>query len=276
LADLCRETAARERVQPYLVEKDYYLTRLLWVLGVRFSDSLLLKGGTLLSKVDLGFFRMSEDADFVIPEAPRRTKGENMRRLNVVRDALADLEPEIGVERRYPSGEDFDKGSHRRWDLDYRSEFGNHSIQLEVSLHPTIKPPRQVRLKQLLNDPIIGDYSAAECWALDADEARAEKVRAAFTREAIRDFYDLDRLAHASVDVSSPSFLELVNAKLAELGAANFVDQVQPFGLNASRRKSLEHGLRAELPAVLRADAPAFNLVEMLQLFERLWGAGRT
>jgi predicted nucleotidyltransferase component of viral defense system len=56
LADLCREAAARESVQPDLVEKDFYLTRLLWALGDRFGDQLLLKGGTLLSKVDLGFF----------------------------------------------------------------------------------------------------------------------------------------------------------------------------------------------------------------------------
>lgn len=29
LADLCREAAERERVQPILVEKDFHLTRLL-------------------------------------------------------------------------------------------------------------------------------------------------------------------------------------------------------------------------------------------------------
>jgi hypothetical protein len=37
LADLSRETAAREGVQPQLVEKDFYLTRLLWALGERFG-----------------------------------------------------------------------------------------------------------------------------------------------------------------------------------------------------------------------------------------------
>jgi predicted nucleotidyltransferase component of viral defense system len=67
LADLCREAAARERVQPQLVEKDFYLTRLLWALGQSVGEGLLLKGGTLLSKVDLGFFRLSEDADLVLP-----------------------------------------------------------------------------------------------------------------------------------------------------------------------------------------------------------------
>ena len=91
LADLCRETAARERVQPQLVEKDFYLTRLLWVLGQSFGDALLLKGGTLLSKVDLGFFRMSEDADLVLPGLPSRQRLPNVRRMHRIRDALGEI-----------------------------------------------------------------------------------------------------------------------------------------------------------------------------------------
>ncbi|MFN0060921.1 MAG: type IV toxin-antitoxin system AbiEi family antitoxin [Myxococcaceae bacterium] len=74
LADLCREVAANERLQPATVEKDFYLTRLLWALGQCFGETLLLKGGTLLSKVDLGFQRMSENADLVIPAAASRYK----------------------------------------------------------------------------------------------------------------------------------------------------------------------------------------------------------
>jgi hypothetical protein len=44
-------------------------------------------------------------------------------------------------------------------------------------------------------------------------------VRAAFTREAIHDLYDLEQLAQASADLSSPQFIQLVDAKLAELDA---------------------------------------------------------
>lgn len=160
-------------MQPHLVEKDFYLTRLLWALGEKFGDRLLLKGGTLLSKVDLGFFRMSEDADLVMPGAPSHVRGSNMRSLNVVRDALDELEELVGVKRRFPSGEDSEKGAHRRWDLDYESEFGVQSIQLEVSLRPVLREPRRVILKQLLNDPLAGSYNEAFCWALDASEARA-------------------------------------------------------------------------------------------------------
>lgn len=272
IADLCRETAARESVQPDLVEKDFYLTRLLWALGQTFGEGLLLKGGTLFSKVDLGFFRMSSDADLVVPEEASTGKGSNMRRLNKIRDGLRTLESIVGVTRRFPSGEDFDRGSHRRWDLDYSSEFGPQSIQLEVSLRPALRKPRRVRLKQLLVDPLAGDYEAAFCWALDATEARAEKVRAAFTREAIRDFYDLERFADTGADLSSSGFIALVNAKLNELGAAPLESQPRPFALDARRRRALEKGLKADLPPVLKMNAPPFDLDRMLRRFEHLWG----
>ena len=72
LADLCREAAARTGIQPQLIEKDFHLTRLLGMLGQLLGPGALLKGGTLLSKVDLGFFRMSEDADLVVPGEPSR------------------------------------------------------------------------------------------------------------------------------------------------------------------------------------------------------------
>jgi predicted nucleotidyltransferase component of viral defense system len=58
------------------------LTRLLWALGQRLGDAVLLKGGTLLSKVDLGFFRMSEDADLFVPGAPSRVRKLNVSRID--------------------------------------------------------------------------------------------------------------------------------------------------------------------------------------------------
>ncbi|HYV44173.1 MAG TPA: nucleotidyl transferase AbiEii/AbiGii toxin family protein [Myxococcaceae bacterium] len=271
LAELCREIGGREAVQPDLVEKDVYLTRLLWALGQRFGDQLLLKGGTLLSKVDLGFFRMSEDADLVLSEKASHNKGSNMRRINQVRDALGEIEPISGAKRRFPGGDDSERGSHRRWDLDYPSEFGPQSIQLEVSLRPALRPTRRVSLGQLLQDPLLGDYRGAFCWALDPDEARAEKVRAAFTRDAIRDFYDLERFAEVGADLTSARFVDLVNAKLRELDAAPIHQQPRPLGVTAARRRALEQGLKMELPAVLRASAPPFDLARMLQRFERMW-----
>jgi hypothetical protein len=271
LADLSRETAAREGVQPQLVEKDFYLTRLLWALDERFGRDLLLKGGTLLSKVDLGFFRMSEDADLVLPGAPSRYKGTNAKRLHNVPDAIRELGPVVGVTARLPGGELFERGAHGLWELDYPSEFGRQGIKLDVAIRPLLAEPREVHLGQLISDPLLGDYRPASCWALDAGEARAEKVRAAFTRDAIRDFYDLERLAEEGADLSSREFIALVDRKLAELNERPLHEQPPSFGVTDRRRRALEAGLRRELPAVLRAGAPAFELDKTLSRFDRLW-----
>mgnify|MGYP002813578143 CR=1 FL=1 len=51
-----------------LIEKDYFCTALLEYLASA-SKELVFKGGTCLAKVHAGFYRLSEDLDFVIPMA---------------------------------------------------------------------------------------------------------------------------------------------------------------------------------------------------------------
>jgi hypothetical protein len=272
IADLCRKAAASQGVQPQIVEKDFYLTRLLWALGSRLGDGLLLKGGTLLSKVDLGFFRMSEHADFVLSGVPSRRKGANARRFEPVRSTLKAVEDEVGAKLLFPGGEAFDRHAHVLWRLEYPSDFGPQQVLVEMTLRPILRPPRRVALGQLLQDPLLGDHRPAFCWALDPDEARAEKVRAVFTREASRDFYDLDRLADKGADFVSTAFVQLVDAKLEELGAAPLADQGASFALNPTRRQALDASLTRDLPAVLRRGAPAFDLDATIARFNRLWG----
>lgn len=271
LADLCREAASRERVQPHVVEKDFYLTRLLWALGQTLGDLVLLKGGTLLSKVDLGFKRMSEDVDLVMPRAPTK-KRANVLALDSVRDVLRAVVDEVGLKLPFPDGAHFERGAHRQWDLPYESAFGPQAIKLEVSLGPTIRPARRVSLAQLLVDPLVGSYHSAFCYAIDADEARAEKVRASFTRDAVRDLFDLEQLARAGADLSSPEFVRLVDAKLAELDAPPLREQARSFGAGTGpRRKALEASVVRELPAVVRIDEPPLDLEKVFERFNRLW-----
>ena len=56
-------TAATTGFQPALVEKDYFASVVLEWLASR-RPELVFKGGTALSKVHSGFFRLSEDLDF--------------------------------------------------------------------------------------------------------------------------------------------------------------------------------------------------------------------
>lgn len=272
LADLSREAAAIEGVEPALVEKDFYLTRLLWALALALEDKALLKGGTLLSKVDLGFFRMSEDVDLVVPGEPSRFKSTNAGRMKIIRSTLREAATLAGLQLPFPGGTSFENGAHAVWELPYESHFGRQAIRVEASLRPAIRTGRHVRLRQLLKDSLLGDYSQAACWALDEDEARAEKVRAACTREAIRDFYDLDRLLDAGKDFTSKTFTDLVDIKLRELNAPPLRQlKPAPFGLTDGRLKKLKFSEKRELPIVLRASAPSFSLGEMLRRFETLW-----
>ena len=265
-------------VQPWAVEKDFYLTRLIWALAEARGDRLLLKGGTCLSKVDLGYRRLSEDVDLVIPlaagERPGRHKGMNAAELNRVRDTLRTAAPIVGVTFREPTGLVSERGAHVIWDLPYSSEFGTQGITVEVALRPVLLPPRRAPLRQLLDAEVGEGYAAAHCWALDAAEVRAEKVRAALTREvrAIRDFFDLGALLNAGADMASSGFVALVDRKLAELGAPPLSEQPPSFGLTPAQRETLAQAARSDLARVVRLTEPPFDLDSVLTRYDQLWG----
>jgi predicted nucleotidyltransferase component of viral defense system len=278
LADACRRAAAAEGVQPYLVEKDFYLTRLLWGFALAMGDLLLLKGGTCLSKVDLGSYRMSEDIDFVIPwHESTSYRSINVGQTNRVRDALRALALEAGVRLLNVTGTLTERGSHVVWTVDYPSAFAttgaDPGIDVEVSLRPVLRSPRRVGLRQLLSGELAESYAGAYCWALDWDEVRAEKVRAALTRRprAIRDFYDLGRLAELGGAMSSPAFVELVDRKLKEVGAAPLAEQPPSFGLTSAERRELSGPGLGDLIPVLRAGTGPFDLAAVLRHYDALW-----
>ncbi|RPI61865.1 MAG: hypothetical protein EHM50_04970, partial [Lysobacterales bacterium] len=146
LADACREAAAEHSVEPATAEKDYYLTRLITALAEELGESALLKGGTLLSKVDIGFNRMSEDVDLVLPGTPDTRKRSNAKRMDLLRNALVRVHEVVGVEVPLPHGERADRDSHVLWEVRYESEFGPQRIFVEATMRPVLRPARRVRL----------------------------------------------------------------------------------------------------------------------------------
>jgi predicted nucleotidyltransferase component of viral defense system len=275
LADGCRETAQRERLQPWTVEKNFFLTRLIWALAEEHGDRLLLKGGTCLSKCDLGYHRMSEDVDLVVPGEPRRDRASNYWLMNPVAHSLQRLGASVGVRLLTFDGERSDRGAHAIWELQYPSSFlpeRSSMIVLEASIRPVLRPPRRAPLRQLLATSSISGYDAACCWALDAAEVRAEKVRAALTREEpeLRDLYDLALLARAGADMHSADFRSLVDAKLLELDAAPLSRQPAAFGLIGRRRAQLEAGRRS-LEGLVRLDEPTLDVDAVLRHYDRIW-----
>ena len=276
LGDWCRETASRERVQPWTVEKDFFLTRLIWGLAQVHEGALLLKGGTCLSKVDLGYHRMSEDIDMTIPGTPTRHKAINIRPVNEVARSLRAIANEVGIELVNFDGIRSEKGAYAMWEVRYPSSLLpaiSAIITVETAIRPIYLQPRKARLLQLLPAALLPGYAEAHCWALEFAEVRAEKVRAAFTREQpqIRDFFDLGLLARSRVDMDSAEFRKLVDAKLAELSAVPLADQPASFGLSPERHKALQAD-RKLLESVVRIDEPVFDLQSVLDHYNGLWG----
>ena len=74
-------TAARLGFIPALIEKDYFCSLVLGYLSGALNESLVFKGGTCLTKVHAGFYRLSEDLDFTMPMAIDARQSHRSRRI---------------------------------------------------------------------------------------------------------------------------------------------------------------------------------------------------
>ena len=87
-------TAATTGFSSRLVEKDYFCTVLLQYLAAT-AAALVFRGGTCLAKVHIGFYRLSEDLDFVIPMATSATRGERSRRAERAKKVVSAVGKEV-------------------------------------------------------------------------------------------------------------------------------------------------------------------------------------
>ena len=83
-------TAAETGFPSRLIEKDYFCTVLLQHLAGA-ECGLVFKGGTCLAKVHAGFYRLSEDLDFVIATPVDASRAERSRRAAESKAAVAEI-----------------------------------------------------------------------------------------------------------------------------------------------------------------------------------------
>lgn len=254
-------TAAETSFPPRLIEKDYFCTLLLHHMALA-DGRLVFRGGTCLAKVHAGFYRLSEDLDFVIPTPVDAPRAERRRRAVESKDAFAKIAKLPSSLRVITPLVGANDSSQYNGVIGYTSLFDSQeeTLKIEVGLRePLVTLAVRGEARTLLLDPLSGQSMVpvliVPC--ISRDEAFSEKLRAALSRReaAIRDFYDIDHaVRRLGLDVRQPAMLGLIRAKLAVPGN-------EPVDVSAARLAALRPQLESQLKPVLRPQEFAdFNL----------------
>jgi predicted nucleotidyltransferase component of viral defense system len=212
------------------MEKDFLLTLILVRFWEIFPD-LIFKWGTCLNKIYFPYFRLSEDLDFVISKNLWRSARQTL---------LKKYEDEIGWElqklwlSQRAERTKYDEHKIALFTYEYISIIDNslQTIKIDISLKWELqKSPQRHVIQSLYRDKILEEdiFSEHDISCIDLQEALAEKVRAALTRQtpAIRDFFDIWYVREFSdFDFTDPEFLRLIERKLAEVDYNYTIDWV--------------------------------------------------
>lgn len=163
--------------QAIFVEKDYYLTILLYLM--KNIKGIYFKGGTAINKILLNHPRLSEDVDFTCTRAVSEISKE-----------LMEIIENEKVFTRMEKGKDVD--GFVRYLIYYKSFFEKESF-IYIDLNQRGKMLLEPQQKQFMHfyKGKIPDFQVS---ILNEKELIAEKVCATITRNTPRDYYDLYNL----------------------------------------------------------------------------------
>jgi len=263
--DLFREavnfTAAQTAFAARLIEKDYFCSVLLDYLAVT-DGSLVFKGGTCLTKVYAGFYRLSEDLDFAISTAVDASRSERRRRADGVKTAVAALPAAVPCFRVAEPVTGANNSTQYVGVVAYASLLNRQeeTIRIEVGLRePLLTPLESGSAGTILLDPVSHEPMVAPIrpGCMSKAEALSEKFRAALSRRevAIRDFYDIDyAVRKLGLQPQDEKMVRLVGKKLDVPGN-------DPVDVSKERLAALRQQLEPQLKTVLReGDFREFDL----------------
>ena len=268
-----------------LLEKDYYLTKILHKISERRIKNLVFKGGTCLNKCYLGFYRLSEDLDFVFNQD---VKGLPRTQIKKILDTLRRILFEILNELNLETSKELGKG----WKMltsknepkivgleiitEYRSLLDNslQNIRIEISFRnkliiPTKMRPIHHEFINALGEPLLKED--AEIEAIDLAENFAEKFRALITRKntAVRDIYDIYFILKEGTLKIDEKTIELSLIKIKEsLGSEFTKNDLRDFiaGLD-SKLSTLDE---KEIASVLKSEEKV-DVKKMVHLIIKLF-----
>ena len=245
-------TAADTGFSARLIEKDYFCTVLLGHLAAS-GETWVFKGGTCLSKVHAGFYRMSEDLDFTISMPTDALRKERSRAAAGIKKAVAGLPGRLACFSILEPITGANNSTQYAGTICYTSQLGGgqEKIKIEFGLRePLVTKVAHLEAGTLLVNPLTGApmVKPFKVRCLSKQEAFAEKFRAALTRRdvAIRDFFDLDyAFRKLNLKPHDQQLGELIKKKLAIPGN-------DPMDISPGRLDALRGQLETQLKPVLR------------------------
>lgn len=190
-----------------LLEKDYHLTRILQKISKKRIEDLVFKGGTCLNKCYLGFYRLSEDLDFVLnKDIMNFSKSRVKKILDKLRRTIFEIVNEIGLKTNKKLGAGWkmltSKKEPRILGLEITARYKSlldkslQDIKIEVSFRNKLINLTKIQeihheFIDVLGEPFLEKGVKLE--VIDLAENFAEKFRALVTRKniAIRDIFDI-------------------------------------------------------------------------------------
>lgn len=221
--EMVNYTAAKTNFNPRLVEKDYFCSLLLTYITAGADNPLVFKGGTCLAKVYAGFYRLSEDLDFVIPMPVDSSRTARHNAVAKTRELFGNISEACQAFNVREALTGANNSTQYNGTLEYTSIITGESepVLFEVSLRePLYMPVNRTTARTALLSPIDGKPVVRDVpvCCIDFTEAFAEKFRAALSRRevAIRDFYEIEyAVRNLGLNTDSGQLLSLVNKKMA-------------------------------------------------------------
>ncbi|KKP91740.1 MAG: hypothetical protein UR98_C0040G0002 [Parcubacteria group bacterium GW2011_GWA1_36_12] len=249
-----------------LLEKDYHLTKILHKISEKKIEHLVFKGGTCLNKCYLGFYRLSEDLDFVFNQDVKgMSKMQIKRILDEIRRKMFEILDGLNLETIKEIG----KG----WKMLTSKEIDNSTqkIKIDVSFRKKLINPTKIRpihheFIDSLGEPILKEDVKIE--SIDLSENFAEKFRALVTRKniAVRDIYDIHFILKENILKIDEEIIALILIKIKESSKSEFTrDDLRNFIISLDSKMSNLN--EKEISAVLTSGKEV-NVREMVRLIK--------
>ena len=262
-----RETASKSGFSGALIEKDYYCSLLLKEIFQSKDCFLTLKGGTLLNKAHIGFYRLSEDLDFSISDIAGFSRKKRHNFAQITKKCVNEAVKSLSLIFSKPfNGANESRSYNAEVEYDSLVAEDKNTIKIEFRIQEKIWERESLMAKTLLvnpltQKPVLPDFLIV---GLSFKETYSEKIRAALSREkpAIRDIFDIHyalkkRLIETKGFIQIHNIAPMVKYKLKTLNRT--VD------LSEKRKEELLSQLQTDLKPVLRKkDFEEFD-------FEQAW-----